>query len=140
MLLLPTLLMSSKRIDFKKQQEKFQYMKVAYKKAGETLFTQACSDSTKGNGFNLTKRIFGLDIGKKLFIMRVLRHWNRLLSVQGQLDGALSNPVDSLILCFYEIQLEKEHIFCLSLSKMIKSLVNFCLCLFQLLFTEKELI
>ena len=29
----------------------FQYLKGAYRKAGEGLFTRACSDRTKGNGF-----------------------------------------------------------------------------------------
>ena len=29
----------------------FQYLKGAYKKAGEGLFTRACSDRTRGNGF-----------------------------------------------------------------------------------------
>ena len=29
----------------------FQYIKGAYKKAGEGLFTRACSDRTRGNGF-----------------------------------------------------------------------------------------
>ncbi|KAK4823576.1 hypothetical protein QYF61_003580 [Mycteria americana] len=31
----------------------FQYLKGAYQKAGEGLFTRACSDSTRGNGFKL---------------------------------------------------------------------------------------
>ena len=31
----------------------FQYLKGAYKKAGEGLFTRACSDRTRGNGFKL---------------------------------------------------------------------------------------
>ena len=29
----------------------FQYLKGAYKKAGEGLFTRTCSDRTRGNGF-----------------------------------------------------------------------------------------
>jgi len=31
----------------------FQYLKRGYKKAGERLFTRACSDRTRGNGFKL---------------------------------------------------------------------------------------
>jgi len=31
----------------------FQYLKGAYKKAGEGLFTRACSGRTRGNGFKL---------------------------------------------------------------------------------------
>ncbi|GAB0204140.1 mitochondrial enolase superfamily member 1 [Grus japonensis] len=35
----------------------FQYLKAAYRKAGEGLFTRACSDGTRGNGFKL-KRLY----------------------------------------------------------------------------------
>jgi len=31
----------------------FQYLKGAYKKAGAGLFTRACSDRTRGDGFKL---------------------------------------------------------------------------------------
>jgi len=73
----------------------------AYKKAGEGLFTRACSDRTKGNGFKLKEGIFTLDITKKFFTMRGLRHWHRLpreavaapsLAVfKASLDGTLRN-------------------------------------------------
>jgi len=79
----------------------FQYLKVAYKRAGEGLFTVACSDRTRGKGFKLKKGRFKLDISKKFFTMRVVRHWNRLPSevvdapslqvFKARLDGALSN-------------------------------------------------
>ena len=81
----------------------FQYLKGAYKKAGEGLFTRACSDRTRGNGFRLEEGRFRLDIRKKFFTVRVVRHWNRLpgevvdapsLEVfKAGLDGALSNLV-----------------------------------------------
>ena len=56
----------------------FQYLKGAYKKAGEGLFTRACSDRTRGNGFKLKKGRFRLDIRKKFFTVRVVGHWSRL--------------------------------------------------------------
>ncbi|KFQ86933.1 hypothetical protein N337_12790, partial [Phoenicopterus ruber ruber] len=81
----------------------FQYLKRAYKKAGEGLWTRACSDRTRGNGFKLKEGRFRLDLRKKFFTLRVVRHWNRLprevvdapcLEVfKARLDGALSNLV-----------------------------------------------
>ncbi|PKU49685.1 hypothetical protein llap_69 [Limosa lapponica baueri] len=81
----------------------FQYLKgkESYKKTGDGLFTRACSDRTRGNGFKLEEDRFKLDIRKKFFTMKVVRHWNRLsrevvedpsLEVfKASLDGALSN-------------------------------------------------
>jgi len=81
----------------------FQYQKGPYRKAGEGLFTSACSDTTRGDGFKRKKDRFRLDIRKKFFTVRVVRHWNRLpreavaapsLEVfKARLDGALSNLV-----------------------------------------------
>ncbi|KFP62705.1 hypothetical protein N322_11527, partial [Cariama cristata] len=81
----------------------FQYLKGAYKKAEEGFFTRACSDRIRGKGFKLEEGRFRLDIRKKLFTMRVVRHWNRLpreavdalfLEVfKPRLDGALSTLV-----------------------------------------------
>jgi len=40
----------------------FQYLKGGYKKAGKGLFTRACSDRTRGNGFKLKEDRFRLDL------------------------------------------------------------------------------
>ncbi|KAK4829711.1 hypothetical protein QYF61_006086 [Mycteria americana] len=81
----------------------FQYLKEAYKKDGERLFTMVCNDRTWGNGVKLKEGRFRLDIRKKLFMMRVVRHWNRfprevvdapsLEVFKVRLDGALSNLI-----------------------------------------------
>jgi len=81
----------------------FQYLKGAYRKDGEGLFTRVCIDRTRGNGCKLKEGRFRLDFRKKFFTMRVVRHWHRLprevvdapsLSVfKARLDGALSNLV-----------------------------------------------
>lgn len=54
----------------------FQYLKGAYRKAGEGLFIRAGSQRTREIVFNWKR----LDTRKKLFTVRVVRHWNRLPS------------------------------------------------------------
>jgi len=59
----------------------FQYLKGAHRKPGEGLSRRARSDRMKGSGFKLQKSLFRLGkkkIKKKLFTLRVVRHWNRL--------------------------------------------------------------
>ncbi|KFP11257.1 hypothetical protein Z169_08788, partial [Egretta garzetta] len=81
----------------------FQYLKGAYRKDGENLFSRASSDKTRGNGFKLNQGRFRLDLRKKFFTMRVVKHWNRLPrevveapsleTFKARLDGALSNLI-----------------------------------------------
>ncbi|KAK4821670.1 hypothetical protein QYF61_027138 [Mycteria americana] len=81
----------------------FQYLKGAYKKDGDRLFSRACCDRTRGNGFKWKEGRFRLGIRKKFFMMRVVRHWSRLprevvgapflYTFKVRLDGALSNLI-----------------------------------------------
>jgi len=75
----------------------------ANRKDGEGLFTRVCSDRTRGNGCKLKEGRFRLEIRKKFFPMRVVKHWPRLprevvaapspAVFKARLDGALSNLV-----------------------------------------------
>ncbi|GAB0200496.1 hypothetical protein GRJ2_002515000 [Grus japonensis] len=81
----------------------YQYLKGAYSKDGEGLFIRECSDRTRGNGFKLKEGPFRLDVRKKFFTVRVVRHWNRLPSevvdapslevFKARLDEALGSVV-----------------------------------------------
>jgi len=62
-----------------------------------------CSGRTRGDGFKLKEGRFRLDIRKKFFTLRVVKHWHRvpreavaapsLEAFKARLDGALSNLV-----------------------------------------------
>ena len=81
----------------------FHYLKGAYRKDGENIYSRVCCDRTRNNGFKLREGRFRLDIGKKFFTMRVLKHWHRLRrkivkapsleAFKVKLDRALSNLV-----------------------------------------------
>ena len=81
----------------------FLYLKGAYKKDGDRLFSRACCGRTRGHGFKLKEGRFRLDIRKKFFTVRVVKYWHRLprevvdapsLEIfKAGLDGALSNLI-----------------------------------------------
>ena len=66
------------------------------------MFVKHCGLNNR-NGFKLEESRFRLDIRKKFFSVRVVRHWNRLPSkavdapsmegFKARLDEALSNPI-----------------------------------------------
>jgi len=80
-----------------------QYLKRVYRKDEDNLFSKACCDRTRSNGFNLMEGRFRLDIMKKFFTLRVVKCRNglpreaveapSLETFQVRLDGALSNLV-----------------------------------------------
>ena len=81
----------------------FQYLKVACRKDGENLFSKACCDRTRINGFKLRKGRFRLDITRIFFTMRVVKHWKALPrkvgeapsleTLKARLDGTVSHLV-----------------------------------------------
>jgi len=81
----------------------FQYLKGASRKDGESIFSGACCNRIKSNDFKLREVRFRLDIRKKFFTTRVVKHWNRLpreaveapslKTFKARLDGALSNLI-----------------------------------------------
>jgi len=52
----------------------FQYLKETYRKDGQNLFSKACCDGTRGNGFKLKEGRFSPNIRKKVLTMRVVKH------------------------------------------------------------------
>jgi len=80
-----------------------QYLRGAYTEDGENLFSKACCVRARGNGFKLRKGRFRLDIRKKFFTVKVVKHWNRLPrevvdapsleTFKVRLDRALSNLI-----------------------------------------------
>jgi len=81
----------------------FQNLKGAHRKDKENIFSKACCDRMRGNGFKLREGRFRLDTRKKFFTMRVMEPWHRsprevvnapsLETLKVGLDGALSNSV-----------------------------------------------
>ena len=87
----------------------FQYLKGVYKQEGERLFVRVDSDRTRGSGLKLRQGRFRLDMRRKFFTQRVVKHWNRLPkeavdapsleAFKARLDVALGSLVWWLVMC-----------------------------------------
>ena len=76
---------------------------IIHRVRNKILYIRACCKRTRGNGFKVEEGRFRLDIRKKLFTGRMVRHWNRLPNeavdapsletFKARLDGAVSNLV-----------------------------------------------
>ena len=52
-----------------------------------TVFSRVCGDRTRRNSFKLKEDRCSLDIRKKSFTMRVVRHWKNVAQfIAGELD------------------------------------------------------
>jgi len=72
----------------------FQYLEEAYQKDGDRLFSRACCNKIRGNGFKLKEGRFRLDIRKKFFTARVVKRWHRLPRlVQCPIPGNIQGQV-----------------------------------------------
>jgi len=81
----------------------FQYIKRAYQKDGDNLFSRTCCNRARGKSFKLKEGRFRLDIRKKFFTMSVVKHSNKLPrevvdatsleTLEVRLDEALSNLI-----------------------------------------------
>jgi len=79
----------------------FQYLKGAYRKDRENIFSRACCDRTRNNVFKLRESRFRLDKRMNFFTRRLVKHWNRLPRkvveaaslemFKARLDSTLSN-------------------------------------------------
>jgi len=81
----------------------FQYLKETCREDGENIFSRACCNRRRSNGFKLKEGRFRLDRKKNFFTMRVVKDWNRLPRevvkapslemFKARLDGSLSSMV-----------------------------------------------
>ena len=78
-------------------------LKGAYKKDGDRVFSRACCDRRRRDGFKLEEGRFRLAVRKTFFALRVVKRWHRLPrevadapsleTFKVRLDGALSNVI-----------------------------------------------
>ena len=79
------------------------YLKGAYKQERDQIFTRSNNYRMSTNDFKLKEGKIRLDVRKKFFTQRLLRHWNRLPrevidvpsvgAFKARLDGALHSLI-----------------------------------------------
>jgi len=70
----------------------FRYLKGACKKHWDRLFSRACCNRTRSDGFKLREGRFRLGIRKKFFTIRVVKHCKRLPRAVMEAPGKHSRP------------------------------------------------
>jgi len=75
----------------------FQYLKGANKKDGDKLFSKACSNRTRGNGFKLREGRFNLDIRKKFLTLAQIAHRGHRCPIPGNVQGQVGWALSKLI-------------------------------------------
>jgi len=56
----------------------FQYLKGSYRKKGDRLFSSVSCDRRERSDFKLKDGRLRLDVRKKSFTLRLVKHWKRL--------------------------------------------------------------
>ena len=81
----------------------WRFRRELYKQEGDQHFSMSDSDRTRGNGFKIKEGRIRLDVRKKFFTQRVVRHWRRvpreavdapsLEALKARLDGILESLI-----------------------------------------------
>jgi len=79
----------------------FRYLKVTYKKDRDKLFSRACCNRTRGNGFKQKEGRFRADIRKKFFTVRMVKKLEQVAQRRGKcpIPGNIESQTHRIIGC-----------------------------------------